>query len=428
MHFTARSRSAFDSMSDPSEQPQADNCGAASARDGDRLSFAPETELTDRSEAATWKILIVDDEPEVHTVTQLALQDFSFEGRSLSFLSAYSGLEAQQLLQTHADIAVVFLDVVMETQRMGLELVRHIRNELDNQLIRIVLRTGQPGQDPEDRVVFEYDISDYKTKQELTRRRLWTTTITSLRTFSLLLHIHQSQQHLERMVRENARLYEQVDEYARTLEQKVSERTQELAEKNAQLEREINERRQIERELKKLNQELNRLVAVDGLTQLANRRHFDEYLQQEWGQAQRDRQAIALILCDVDYFKRYNDAYGHQAGDECLQRVATAIQDAVSPLNGLAARYGGEEFGAILTATSAATAEQTARNILTAVEALRISHSASQVSRYVTVSLGVSALVPTIHQTATDLIAAADAALYQAKHQGRNCLCVRFRD
>ncbi len=113
-----------------------------------------------------------------------------------------------------------------------------------------------------------------------------------------------------------------MNEYAHTLEQKVRERTQEIAEKNRQLEREVQERRQVEAALQHVNQELQRLVSIDGLTQVANRRHFDEYLQQEWQRALAQQNPISLILSDVDYFKLYNDAYGHQAGDECLQRIA----------------------------------------------------------------------------------------------------------
>jgi len=115
-----------------------------------------------------WKVLIVDDEEEVHHVTKLVLSDFIFNNRKLEFLSAYSEAEARNLLNRHNDVAVVLLDVVMERDDSGLKLVRYIREELKNHLVRIILRTGQPGRAPESNVILEYDINDYKEKTELT--------------------------------------------------------------------------------------------------------------------------------------------------------------------------------------------------------------------------------------------------------------------
>lgn len=425
MHFTSRSRSTSHAASEHQHPTSegADDSDLVFGEEEDAELFAPEEDSSNELVGQTWKILVVDDEPLVREVTQLALQDFSFEGRSLEFLHAGSGAEAKQVLEAHSDIAAIFLDVVMETQWAGLDLVRYIRGPLNNQLVRIIIRTGQPGQVLEDRVAYDYDINDYKTKAELTRQKLRTATIASLRNFSLLLRIQQSQEKLERIARENAELYRQVNEYAYTLERKVRERTQEIAEKNRQLEREVQERRQVEAALQHVNQELQRLVSIDGLTQVANRRHFDEYLQQEWQRALAQQNPISLILSDVDYFKLYNDAYGHQAGDECLQRIARALQDAVAQPSDLVARYGGEEFAIILAQTSAAQAQQAAQMMQEAVQNLQIPHCQSQISPYITLSLGVSTQVPAVGQSVTELIATADAALYQAKRQGRNCIC-----
>ena len=124
---------------------------------------------------AGWKILLVDDEPEVHEVTRLVLGNFRFEERPLDIFSAMTAEEARQVLSEHDDIAVILLDVVMESDQAGLALVDHIRNEMGNRNVRIVLRTGQPGQAPEHDVIVRYDINDYKEKTELTAQKLATT-------------------------------------------------------------------------------------------------------------------------------------------------------------------------------------------------------------------------------------------------------------
>lgn len=161
----------------------------------DELQFAEETEaeLPEKS----WKILIVDDEVEIHDVTILALSDVTFEDRNLIFLSAYSAAEAQRIIQTHTDIAIVLLDVVMETDDAGLQLINYIREDLENFTTRIILRTGQPGQAPEDIVAVNYGINDYKTKTELTARKLFISIITGLRTFSTIIQMMETSQHLE---------------------------------------------------------------------------------------------------------------------------------------------------------------------------------------------------------------------------------------
>lgn len=136
-----------------------------------------------------WKILIVDDEIDVHHITQLALRDFVFENKFLTFISAYNAQEARRLIQLHPDIAVILLDVVMETEDAGLKLVKSIREELNNPLVRIILRTGQPGRAPEDYVAFNYGIDDYKTKTELTASKLFITIVTALRAYSTFLQV-----------------------------------------------------------------------------------------------------------------------------------------------------------------------------------------------------------------------------------------------
>ncbi|WP_338679200.1 response regulator [Janthinobacterium sp. TB1-E2] len=141
--------------------------------------------------AAPWRVLIVDDDVDVHVVTKFALSQASFQGRRLSFLHAYSGAEALDLLRSTSDIAVVLLDVIMETQDAGLQVARQIREDLHNSAVRIILRTGQPGQALEHRIIIDYDINDFWCKTDLTTRKLFTTVIASLRTYATLREAEQ---------------------------------------------------------------------------------------------------------------------------------------------------------------------------------------------------------------------------------------------
>ena len=178
-------------------------------------------------------------------------------------------------------------------------------------------------------------------------------------------------------------------------------------------------------ELEVANSELYRLANSDGLTQVANRRRFNEYLDQKWQQLAFEEAELSLILCDIDFFKKYNDTYGHQAGDACLQQVAKAIVEAVNYSAGevleetLVARYGGEEFVIILPRTTPETAVNIAEQIRVWVKNLEIEHLQSHVG-CVTLSLGVASTFPRSHTAQKDLIAAADRALYQAKDKGRD--------
>lgn len=153
----------------------------------------------------TWKILVVDDEAEIHNVTKLVLDGFTFEGKPITFISAYSGEEAKASLEKHPDTALILLDVVMESDDAGLEVVKYIRNVLCNSLVRIILRTGQPGQAPEDVVIIHYDINDYKTKTELTTRQLFTAVVTALRAFRALIKLEESRRELAQIAAASAR-------------------------------------------------------------------------------------------------------------------------------------------------------------------------------------------------------------------------------
>ncbi|GEM_PF-1843532 len=173
-------------------------------------------------------------------------------------------------------------------------------------------------------------------------------------------------------------------------------------------------------ELSVANKELKDLAYIDPLTQVTNRRRFEEYLQQQWKQLLEAKLYLSLIICDVDFFKRFNDTHGHQEGDRCLRSVAEAIRRAARRPADLVARYGGEEFAVILPQTPAAGAIEVAKNIQGAVRSLCLPHAASPVSSYVTLSLGIASLVPTSQMTSETLIECADRALYQAKQAGRD--------
>ncbi|GAB4231018.1 MAG: hypothetical protein Kow0049_13160 [Stanieria sp.] len=489
--------------------------------------FIEEDLLEPKEEIKTdsWKVLIVDDDRSVHQATMLALRNLQFEHKNLTFLSAYTAEEAKQIIANNPDLAFILLDVVMEANHSGLELVKYIRTELNNQLVRIILRTGQPGEAPEESVITDYDINDYKLKVELTRNKLMVTTIASLRAYRDLLAIDNSRKKM--MV-----LYTALEAVKNNLENLVELRTQELQQEieerkkvektlrltqfsldrardaiyflspnakffyvneaaskifgytkeellkmsiydidphlhppnwsshwqklkeqeaftfesihftkegenlpvevtvnylefeqqeyNCAIVRDIRDRKQAEAKLKEANQKLQYLATIDGLTQIANRRSFDEYLEQEWLKMSHSKQPLSLILCDVDYFKKYNDYYGHQAGDDCLRQVAYIINNSIRRPGDLAARYGGEEFAVILPNTNLDGAVCVAQKIQQAVKELELVHSVSEVAQYITLSMGIFSTIPRPELSPSSLITKVDLALYQAKKLGRD--------
>jgi len=171
------------------------------------LIYAPEEEKEEQQQNKPWKVLIVDDEKGVHDITKLALRTVVFEERGLEFISAFSGEEARGILQKHPDIAVAFVDVVMENDRAGLDLIRHIRDDLKNKLIRLVLRTGQPGEAPERKVILDFDINDYKEKSELTSQKLFSTLLTSLRSYRDLESLEANRKGLRRVIESSSEMF-----------------------------------------------------------------------------------------------------------------------------------------------------------------------------------------------------------------------------
>ncbi|MEG5051002.1 MULTISPECIES: diguanylate cyclase domain-containing protein [unclassified Microcoleus] len=182
----------------------------------------------------------------------------------------------------------------------------------------------------------------------------------------------------------------------------------------------ITERKRAEEMLRHRAEQERLIATTDGLTQVANRRCFDERLESEWHRLMQGKQQLSLIMLDVDYFKRYNDCYGHQAGDICLVKVASSAALAVKRSSDLLARYGGEEFAAILPNTDADGAIAVAESIRQAIRDLGIPHEQSNVSAIVTVSMGIATVIPTAETSPDELVALADRALYDAKRQGRD--------
>ena len=176
------------------------------------------------------------------------------------------------------------------------------------------------------------------------------------------------------------------------------------------------------KQLEALNKRLEAISTVDSLTNLSNRRYFDDALQRELLRAQRAKTSISLILLDIDFFKQYNDEYGHVAGDNCLRLISTVLQENVKRPGDMAARYGGEEFCIIMPDTDQNGALNLAEQIKSEVESLNIPHGKSRIANHVTVSMGTATTVPGLHVTTNMLINAADKALYIAKKDGRNCI------
>jgi diguanylate cyclase (GGDEF)-like protein len=187
--------------------------------------------------------------------------------------------------------------------------------------------------------------------------------------------------------------------------------------------RDISERKRSEQQLREAYRAVEALALSDGLTGVANRRRFDQYLSIEWRRNVRNRQPISLLMLDVDQFKLYNDTYGHQRGDNGLKQIAEACMDVVARPGDLVARFGGEEFVVVLPNTGSEGALQVANEICESLRSRRLPHTGSPFG-IITVSIGCATLVPQAGRHAPDLIAIADHALYAAKHNGRNQVCL----
>ncbi|NEQ36475.1 MAG: diguanylate cyclase [Okeania sp. SIO3I5] len=206
------------------------------------------------------------------------------------------------------------------------------------------------------------------------------------------------------------------------LVQKLQHREQQLSNFNQKLTDEVLQRTY---ELKEQNEKLQYLLKIsntDALTGIPNRYHWETVLERDWKRAIRESQSMSLIMIDIDFFKLFNDNYGHPQGDICLKKVAQVIQRTLKRSTDLVARYGGEEFVVVLPSTDKSGAMFVAESLRTEVNSLKIIHEASKVDKYITISLGLATIIPTVNSHPDELISQADKALYLAKKEGRNCV------
>ena len=336
----------------------------------DELNFAAEAVDEGHAQAHDgdpWRVLVVDDDPDVLQVTEFSLKRLKFRDRDVQLLTASSAGAARAHLENERDIALALIDVVMETETAGLDLIRTIRGELGLTDMRIIVRTGQPGQAPERDVMLNYDIDGYANKAELTAMKLFTTVVAALRAYETLSN-------LSRLTVE--------------LEKRVAARTADL----------------------------EKLAMIDALTGVANRRHFEMRAAIEIAEARRGGSALGAVVMDIDHFKRINDRYGHATGDAVLKQLVDVATVHLRPCD-LFARIGGEEFCILLPGSDHENSLVAAERIREAVAAAQIEVGGLRIP--VTVSLGVSALADEEEEIGL-AVSRADRALYSAKAAGRN--------
>jgi len=325
----------------------------------DEANGAAQEEGNDTN-AIPWKVLMVDDSLEVHQVTRLVLRSLKYLGRPLEFISGYSAAEGRELIQLHPDAAVILLDVVMETDDAGLNLVKFIREQIGNNLIRIILRTGQPGMAPEETVISQYDINDYKNKAELSDDRLQNSLILALRTYERLYMEFQRRQEGERKI-----------EY---------------------------------------------LAYYSVVTGLPNRTLLLDRVTQAVATAARNNWHVAVMYLDLDQFKNVNDSLGHNFGDMLLKAVGQRLRSLVRSEDTVA-HIGGDEFVVVLpNLKDHAHSSMVAQKILATIMQ---PYLIEEQELHITASIGIS-ICPNDGNDGLALLRTADTAMYQAKASGRN--------
>lgn len=322
------------------------------------------------------KVLIVDDRPE-----NLLTLEGLLEQPGIEIIRANSGEEALAHMLDH-DFALVLLDVQMPGMD-GYEVAELMRGNKKTKHIPIIFVTAEVKGKAQVFKGYESGAVDYLFKP-------------------LDAHIFQSK----------VGVFIELFHHKEALEQKSLELDQKLAELE-----------ELQQQLEQTNEQLLLLSITDGLTGLLNKRQFNTNFTHEWKRAYRNKSPLSLIIIDIDFFKAYNDTYGHTKGDECLIKVAQAVSETVKRDVDLSARIGGEEFAIILPDTELKGAQFVAERVRSNVEKLAIQHEGSPVSDTITVSVGTASVVPTQKEDTVSLIKAADAALYKAKGDGRNVCC-----
>jgi diguanylate cyclase (GGDEF)-like protein len=472
---------------------------------------------TDKNSQIPWRVLIVDDDSDVHVVSRLILSKVVFKHRPIELLYANSAVQARDMLITEKNIAVILLDVVMETEDAGLKLVKIIREELNNHDVRIILRTGQPGQAPEERVIVEFDINDYKAKNELTSQKLFTAVISALRSYETIMSLNKTRFGLEKILHSSDSLFkiQSMNEFASGVlsqlslfldckpqgiicveesndvelppplplpgNMKIIAATEEflccvqcnldescghqeiakliqktIMSKESQFDKtystfylDTNENNaaiilvcsedlidQHDRDLlnvftSKISIALANAIhyqkmisfekasTTDFLTGLNNRRQLLRLGVPLLALANRNN-CLAVAMIDIDFFKRVNDEYGHDAGDLVLKTISEMMNERFRRMD-VIARYGGEEFCIIAPSITTKQAFELFDNFREAVAHTSIKISLTQTIK-ITLSIGVTTdLCPDLD----DMIVAADCLLYRAKHNGRNCVVVK---
>jgi diguanylate cyclase (GGDEF)-like protein len=317
------------------------------------------------------KILIVDDAPDIRQLLEHILRKEGYE--DLEF--AVSGEEVLEKvsskLKNKEELDLILLDVVLPDIN-GIKVCQQLKRRPELQDVPVIMVTGKEDEETL-KEAFAAGAVDYITKP-------------------------LSQIELRARVSSALRLRKEI--------KRRNNREEELEKTTQKLER--------------ANRKLERLASVDGLTGLANRRLFDEVINREWQRAYRENSCLGLIMLDIDHFKNYNDFYGHQAGDKCLQQVAARLANSLVRPGDVAARYGGEEFAAILPEADLEGAKTVAERIRQEIADLKVPHEKSPVAKWVTVSIGAAVAEPNGQEGSEKLIKAADEALYEAKEAGRN--------
>ena len=336
-------------------------------------------------------VLLVDDRPE----NLLSLESI-LEDQQLGIFKATSGKEALGMLLKR-DFALVILDVQMP-EMDGFETAELMRGIHRTKYIPIIFVTAISKEDKHIFKGYESGGVDYMFKPIETDI-------------------------LKTKVNMFVELYRQRKEIARQKDE-ISVQRDKLEETNKQLKEAQKKVEEANLQLEKANKKLEKLATIDGLTEIANHRKFVEFFDREWRRSVRNKKPISVILIDVDFFKLYNDTYGHQIGDECLKRISQAIDDTVNRPTDLVARYGGEEFIIVLSETDSSGTLHVAKSVRLKVENLKIDHKTSKVSECVTISLGCATTIAKNEDESELLIAAADDALYKSKREGRNRISV----